>query len=91
METTQKDQNTLRVRVLLFSVLREEVGVPEIEVELERPATGGDLLDHLASEHEAVHARRPTIRLAVDESFVAEEVALEEGDEVALVTPVSGG
>lgn len=91
MNTAKEQAEPLQVRVLLFSVLREEVGRPEVTVELEAPATGTDLLDRLAAEHEAVKSRRPAIRLAVEEAFASEEVVLEDGQEVALVTPVSGG
>ena len=91
MNTAKEQAEPLQVRVLLFSVLREEVGMPEVTVELEAPATGTDLLDRLAAEHEAVKSRRPAIRLAVEEAFASEEVVLEDGQEVALVTPVSGG
>ena len=91
MSTAKRQAETIRVRVLLFSVLREEIGPSEITVELETPATGADLLDRLAAEHEAVEDRRPMIRLAVEQAFASEEAALEDGHEVALVTPVSGG
>ena len=91
MNTANSQAERLQVRVLLFSVLREELGTPELTVELEAPATGADLLDRLAAEYEAVRSRRPAIRLAVEEAFASEEVVLEEGQDVALVTPVSGG
>ena len=91
MDTANSKAENLQVHVLLFSVLREELGTPELTVELEAPATGADLLDRLAAEYEAVRLRRPAIRLAVEEAFASEEVVLEEGQDVALVTPVSGG
>lgn len=79
------------VRVLLFDVLRREVGETELAVEVPSGATGTDLLDRLAAAHEAVARHRPVIRLAVGRRYVPVETALAEGDEVALITPVSGG
>lgn len=81
----------LHIRVLLFSVLREEVGQAMLKVMLNPPATGADLLDDLAAAHPVVAAYRPALRLAVNEAYAPEHTALADGDEVALITPVSGG
>ena len=79
------------VRVLLFDVLRRETGTNELALEVAGGATGVDLLDDLAAAHEPVARHRPTIRLAVNRRYVPFETVLEDGDEVALITPVSGG
>ena len=81
----------LSVRVLLFSTLRDAVGEGELTVGLPSDATGTDLLDRLGAEHEAVARHRPVVRLAVNRRYVPTETALAHGDEVALITPVSGG
>lgn len=81
----------MHVEVLLFSVLRDRLGTDALTVALDAPATGADLLDHLASEHSPVDAHRSTIRLAVNQSYVPTDTRLHDGDEVALITPVSGG
>lgn len=80
-----------RVQVLLFSVLKEAVGASQLQVDLDAPATGEDLLDALADEYPEVEAHRSSLRLAVNEEYVATDTALQDGDEVALITPVSGG
>jgi molybdopterin converting factor small subunit len=77
--------------VLLFSVLREKVGREVIEVAVQPPATGAALLDALVASYPVIGAYRPYLRLAVNQAYVDEHVALAEGDEVALITPVSGG
>ena len=81
----------LAVRVLLFDVLRREVGEAELAAVVPAGATGADLLDQLAAEHEAVARHRPVVRLAVNRRYVPLATALGSGDEVALITPVSGG
>lgn len=82
---------TVRLRVLLFSVLRDRIGTDVLTLMLEPPVTGTDLLDRLADEHPAVDAYRTVIRLAVNESYAPPDAVLHDGDEVALITPVSGG
>ncbi|ARA92321.1 molybdopterin synthase sulfur carrier subunit [Rhodothermaceae bacterium RA] len=85
------ESRTIVFTVLLFSVLREKVGRAAVDVAVPAPATGSALLDALEAAHPAVAAYRPVIRLAVNQTYVPESVDLQEGDEVALITPVSGG
>lgn len=81
----------IKLRVLLFSVLREQLGADAVTVILDAPATGDDLLDHLATKYPPVAAHRTAVRLAVNEAYVPDDTPLHDGDEVALITPVSGG
>ena len=77
--------------VLLFSVLKQKVGEGRLRLDLETPVTGADLLDHLEAKHPVIGEYRGVVRLAVNQEYVSEAVTLAEGDEVALITPVSGG
>lgn len=79
------------VHVLLFDVLRREVGAGAVEAEIPEGATGADLLDRLADAHGPIARHRPVVRLAVNRRYVPVETSISEGDEVALITPVSGG
>ncbi len=79
------------LNVLLFSVLKQKVGEERLTVSLEAPATGTDLLDHLEAQYPVLGDYRPVLRLAVNQEYVPETVTLADGDEVALITPVSGG
>ncbi|WP_420455650.1 MoaD/ThiS family protein [Rubrivirga sp.] len=79
------------LRVLLFDVLRREVGASTVTAEVPDGATGSDLLDRLAEAHPSVARHRPVVRLAVNRQYVPDGTALADGDEVALITPVSGG
>ncbi len=82
---------TITLRVLFFSILRDQVGRDAMDVRLEAPATGTALLDYLQREHPPLRAFRPVLRIAVNQEYVSETRALADGDEVALITPVSGG
>ncbi len=83
--------DTISVRVHLFSVLREKLGRDVLDVALGLSVQGHDLLDHLAETYPEIAPYRSIIRLAVNESYAAESVQLASGDEIALITPVSGG
>ncbi len=81
----------MRVSVLLFSVLRDAVGRGALDVELPEGATGADLLQNLAREHHAVRQLAPHVRLGINQRYAPAATPLHEGDEVALITPTSGG
>lgn len=81
----------MTVRVLFFASLREAVGLGEQTVTLAEPSSGTDLLDVLEAEHPALAPFRRSVRLAVNQRYARGEVMLADGDEVALITPTSGG
>ncbi|MDQ7041845.1 MAG: MoaD/ThiS family protein [Rhodothermus sp.] len=81
----------IRLRILLFSVLRERIGQRELEIALPAPVTGDRLLDYLAEQYPVIATYRSVIRLAVNQTYVPTSVELHEKDEIALITPVSGG
>ena len=80
-----------KVRVLFFSVLRDVVGSGEVDIALPDPPTGAALLDRLEAEHAGLSAYRSAIRLAVNQAYVEPDVRLKADDEIALISPVSGG
>jgi molybdopterin synthase catalytic subunit len=76
----------VKVRVRLFAALRERAGSGSIEVELAQGAVVGDVWPALALGDEP-----PGILFAVNRSYADRDRALSEGDEVAVIPPVSGG
>jgi molybdopterin synthase catalytic subunit len=82
----------MRVSVRLFAILRERAGVATIDIDLPERATVDDALKALArrSELSDVLARVP-VRMAVNRDYAEPSSELHCGDELALITPVSGG
>lgn len=80
----------MRVRVLLFGVLKERGGSGELEVELQN---GARVADVLSWAMDLVGDDRLLLgsAVAVNRVYAAKEMALNDGDEVALLPPVSGG
>jgi molybdopterin synthase catalytic subunit/molybdopterin converting factor small subunit len=76
----------VRVSVRLFAGLRERAGTGRRELELPDGATVGDVFAALALGDEP-----SGLSYAVNREYAERTVALAEGDEVALLTPVSGG
>jgi molybdopterin converting factor small subunit len=92
----------VQVRVLTFGVLREIFGVADVAVELPDGATAGELLRILrgrtsksamgsegskGSEERLWHS----LAVAVNREYCSRGAVLRDGDEVALLPPVSGG
>lgn len=81
----------MKVRVLLFAALAERVGLREIALDLPAGSRVGDALDQLQRLHPDLAAARPTLAFAVNLAYIDARHELEDADELALISPVSGG
>lgn len=80
------------IEVHLFAVLRERAGKRKLELELASPARVSDALAALAArEPIAELLARVPLRLAVNRDYASADTLLRDGDELALIPPVSGG
>jgi molybdopterin synthase catalytic subunit len=69
-----------------FARYRERLGFERLELELPTPATLAALL-----EAPRLAALPPDALFALNQAFVGRDAQLKDGDEVALMPPVSGG
>ena len=81
----------MKVNVRLFAGLNELLGQRHVSLELAEGATVAQLRDQLGQEYPAVTPYLTALVCAIDEEYVASDYALHDGDEVALIPPVSGG
>lgn len=85
----------MKVRVLFFAGLREQLGTPAEELELPAGvATVGALKAHLRQRggaYEKAFAERALVRAAVNQEMVGPSADIASGDEVAFFPPVTGG
>jgi molybdopterin synthase catalytic subunit len=81
----------VRVEVVAFAALREALGRSRLELDLPDGATGAELRSQLASLHPQLHDLIHACRLAQGVEFLEETNSLNEGDEIILIPPVSGG
>ena len=71
----------------LFAALREQAGTSHVELELPDGANVGDVWSAL----ELGGAEPSSLAFALNRAYADRADALSEGDEVALIPPVSGG
>jgi len=81
----------MQVTVKFFATYREVVGRRELKVELEDGATVRDLRGVIYAKHPRLKGFEETMLLAVNQEFTDPAATLRDGDEVALLPPVSGG
>ena len=81
----------MRVRVLLFGVLKDIFRRSEDALELSSGATVSDLLEHYRRLAPDQARFFQSLALAINQRYASPTEALHEGDEVALLPPVSGG
>jgi molybdopterin converting factor subunit 1 len=84
----------MRVSVLYFGVLKERAGAATEEIEVQDGATVGSLLVLLQARPSNMRMELPmwsSVAVAVNREYSSPSDILHEGDEVALLPPVSGG
>ena len=88
----------MRVELLYFGVLRDRFGVSGEMVGLNDGATVGELIGVLRArasnpsmDNSADEGLWRSLAVAVNREYSSSTVVLRDGDEVALLPPVSGG
>jgi molybdopterin synthase catalytic subunit len=81
----------MNVTVLFFATLKERAGRASAPVTLNGAATVAALKAQLATDLPALAPALPSALVSVNHEFAFDADTLQDGDEVALFPPVSGG
>lgn len=81
----------MTIRVLFFGSLAHDLGVDCTGLELSDNATVEDALEALRAGRPALERHRAHLATAVNLEYVDRSHRLRDGDELALIPPVSGG
>jgi molybdopterin converting factor subunit 1 len=81
----------MKVRVRLFARYRELAATGEIWLQLKPGATVLDIKTKIADLFPRMSDYAPGMMVAVNSEMVGDNCLLREGDEVALLPPISGG
>jgi len=81
----------VKVQLRFFATLRERVGKREAEHELVEGESVADLWAALCAQWPQLGDYSASVSFAVNREYVDAAHKLREGDEVALIPPVSGG
>ena len=81
----------MRVVVKLFAILRERAGVAETTLDVAEGSIVSTAVERLAADYPAIAPFLPRVAYAVNRSYAPVSTVLSDGDELALIPPVSGG
>src|SRR5258707_14054933 len=79
----------MQIRVLFFGMLKDLAGRASDSLSLPENATLGDVLHHY--EQTIPRELIASLAMSVNQEYAAPDARLNQGDEVALLPPVSGG
>jgi len=81
----------IAIAVKLFAAYQEAFQAAEVQLELPDTSCASDVLDRLLSDRPELERWRAVTQFAINLQLVPPETPLCDGDEVALIPPVSGG
>jgi len=81
----------MKVTCLFFAGAKDIVGTSSIVFNLNDGTTTTEFEKVLLLQHPSIEKVLLTSLLAVNQEYVYEPVLLKEGDEIAVIPPISGG
>lgn len=81
----------MTIQVLFFALLREKMKCSQANYEVSPQETVGMLAQRILETIPETLPIKNSLLFAVNQSYVPQNHILREGDEVALIPPVSGG
>ena len=81
----------MTIKLKFFAILHDLAGVREGTLELPEGSTVAIASDIIARQFPAIAKHLPRIAFAVNQEYRDREAVLKDGDEIALIPPVSGG
>ena len=81
----------ITITVKLFAAYQETYGVSELQMQCPLGTIVAAVRDRLIAEHPELGQWRELTRFGINFQFVEPTTILQDGDEVVLIPPVSGG
>jgi len=81
----------MTIQILLFASLKDALGTPQLALDVPEGATIGEALLLLGEREPKVARFLPHVRVARNLDYASPDETLQNGDELALIPPVSGG
>ncbi len=82
---------SITITIKLFAAYQEAYGVSELLREFPPQTPVVAVLDNIIAQHPELNRWRNLTRFGINLQFVEPDTLLQNGDEVVLIPPVSGG
>jgi molybdopterin synthase sulfur carrier subunit len=83
--------SSITITVKLFAAFGEAYGVSELTLELPPDTPVSQVLESSIAQYPQLEQWRERTRFGLNMEFVSPDAILQDGDEVVLIPPVSGG
>ncbi|HEY9768691.1 MAG TPA: MoaD/ThiS family protein [Coleofasciculaceae cyanobacterium] len=84
-------QEDIKIKVKLFAIYQEAFKTSELDMMFPRQTTVGNVLESLIQQQPYLAKWQEVTRFGVNLQFVESDTVLQDGDEIVLIPPVSGG
>ncbi|HHP7230550.1 MAG TPA: MoaD/ThiS family protein [Xenococcaceae cyanobacterium] len=83
--------SSIEVTIKLFAAYQEAYKLSELQLNFPSDTTVGEVLNYLLTQKPQLAKWRDVTRFGVNLQFAEADTILNDGDEVVLIPPVSGG
>ncbi|MBE9010718.1 MoaD/ThiS family protein [Pseudanabaenaceae cyanobacterium LEGE 13415] len=83
--------DSISVTVKLFAAYQDAYGLPELQLELPQGTTVAQVCDRLLLDRPQLAPLKEITQFGVNLEFVSPDTIVQNGDEIVLIPPVSGG
>lgn len=81
----------MKINVLFFASCKEAIGMKELVFDLDSGVTIAGIREKIIIKFPQLAGISRTLQFARNSEYVTEDTPLHDGDEVAVIPPVSGG
>ena len=81
----------MNIKVLYFAAIREKLGKSSENITVDDGISLKEIMGKLSGNYEIIAEMDKSLMVAVNREYRGRETILREGDEIAIIAPVSGG